>query len=82
MGTYIRSEVHSSHGRCDALVETDNQIYALEFKFDKSADEALEQIRDKGYLQPYADSPKQKMAVGVNFSSEERRIVEWEARVL
>jgi len=82
LGTYIRSEVHSSHGRCDALVETDNHIYALEFKLDKSAGEALEQIRDKGYLQPYADSPKQKMAVGVNFSSEERRIVEWEARVL
>ncbi len=82
LGTYIRSEVHSSHGRCDALVETDNHIYALEFKLDKNAGEALEQIRDKGYLQPYADSPKQKMAVGVNFSSEERRIVEWETRVL
>jgi hypothetical protein len=79
LGTYIRSEVHSSRGRCDALVETADRIYALEFKLDKSAGEALQQIQDKGYLEPYADSLRQKIAVGINFSSTERRIVEWEA---
>ena len=79
LGTYIRSEVHSSRGRCDALVETPDHVYALEFKLDKSAGEALQQIQDKGYLEPYADSPRQKIAVGINFSSTERRIVEWEA---
>jgi hypothetical protein len=46
---------------------------------DKSAGEALQQIQDKGYLEPYADSLRQKIAVGINFSSTERRIVEWEA---
>jgi hypothetical protein len=79
LGTYIHSEVHSSRGRCAALVETADRIYALEFKLDKSAGEALQQIQDKGYLEPYADSLRQKIAVGINFSSTERRIVEWEA---
>jgi hypothetical protein len=79
LGTYIRSEVHTANGRCDALVETADRIYALEFKLDKSAAEALQQIFDKGYLQPYADSPKQRVAVGMNFSSEERAVVEWES---
>ncbi|WP_421949422.1 AAA family ATPase [Phaeodactylibacter xiamenensis] len=79
LGTYIRSEVHSSRGRCDALVETADRIYALEFKLDKSAGEALRQIQDKGYLEPYTNSLRQKIAVGINFSSTERRIVEWEA---
>jgi hypothetical protein len=82
LGTYIRSEVHSSRGRCDALVETADRVYALEFKLDKSAGEALRQIQDKGYLEPYADSPRQKNAVGINFSSAERRIVKWEAAEL
>ena len=77
LGTYIRSEVRSAKGRCDALVQTEDHIYAFEFKLDKSAEEALQQIREKGYLAPYADSPKEKIAVGVNFSSAERHVVEW-----
>ena len=77
LGTYIRSEVRSAKGRCDALVQTEDHIYAFEFKLDKSAEEALQQIREKGYLAPYADSPKEKIAVGVNFSSAERQVVEW-----
>jgi hypothetical protein len=60
MGIYIRSEVRSARGRCDALVETADHIYAFEFKRDKSAAEALQQIHDKGYLEPYADSAKAK----------------------
>jgi hypothetical protein len=27
---------------------------------------------------PFADSPKAKIAVGINFSSEERRVTDWE----
>ncbi|MCO6493563.1 MAG: AAA family ATPase, partial [Phaeodactylibacter sp.] len=77
LGTYIQSEVRSAKGRCDALVQTGDCIYAFEFKLDKSAEEALKQIREKGYLAPYVDSPKEKIAVGVNFSSEEDRVVEW-----
>ncbi len=46
---------------------------------EKSADEALRQIEEKGYLAPWADSPKEKIAVGVNFNSKEKRVEEWEA---
>jgi hypothetical protein len=77
LGTYIRSEVHSARGRCDAIVETADYLYAFEFKLDKSAAEALQQIRDKGYLAPYADSAKTKIAVGANFSAKTKRIDEW-----
>jgi len=77
LGTYIRSEVHSARGRCDAIVETADYLYAFEFKLDKSAAEALQHIRDKGYLAPYADSVKTKIAVGANFSAKTKRIEEW-----
>ncbi|MCB9294597.1 MAG: ATP-binding protein [Lewinellaceae bacterium] len=77
LGTYIQSEVHTSKGRCDALVHTADHIYAFEFKLDKTAEEARQQIKDRGYLTPYRDSPKQKIAVGVNFSTAEKKVTEW-----
>ena len=77
LGTYIRSEAHTANGRCDTLVETADHIYVFEFKRDKSAAEALQQIKDKGYLLPYADSKKERIAVGVNFSSESKQVVDW-----
>jgi hypothetical protein len=81
LGTYIRSEVRSARGRCDAVVETDHHIYAFEFKLDKSAAEALQQIHSKGYLTPYADSPKAKIAIGANFSSATKQIEAWEVEM-
>ena len=77
LGTYIRSEVHTARGRCDALVENEHYIYAFEFKLDGSADAALQQIVDKGYLAPYQGSPKEKVAVGINFSTEQKAVEGW-----
>lgn len=77
LGTYIRSEVRSAKGRCDAVVETADHIYAFEFKLDRNATEAMQQIKNKGYLKPYADSSKEQIAVGANFSSESKQVVEW-----
>ncbi len=77
LGTYIRSEVHTANGRCDALVENEHYIYAFEFKLDGSAEAALQQIREKGYLSPYQDSPKEKVAVGINFSTAQKVVEEY-----
>ncbi|HMQ49090.1 MAG TPA: AAA family ATPase [Saprospiraceae bacterium] len=81
LGTYIRSEVHSAKGRCDALVETADYIYAFEFKLDKPVSEAMQQIQEKGYLKPYADSPKEKIAVGMSFSTEAKEVVDWATEI-
>ncbi|MEZ4983513.1 MAG: AAA family ATPase [Saprospiraceae bacterium] len=77
LGTYIRSEARSARGRCDALVETTDHIYIFEFKLNQTAQAALQQIYDKGYLTPYADSHKKVVAIGANFSSETKQIEEW-----
>lgn len=77
LGVYIQSEVHTARGRCDALVHTDKHIYVFEFKLDQSADAALRQIEEKDYFGPYADAHKEKIAVGVNFSSEQKQVTEW-----
>ena len=53
LGYYTQAEVKSAVGRADAVCWTKDRIYVFEFKVDGSADEALRQIDDKGYLIPY-----------------------------
>lgn len=77
LGQYVRTEVHSARGRSDCIVETKSFIYIFEFKQDKSADEALSQIDEKGYAIPYASSEKKVVKVGANFSTSIRTIDEW-----
>jgi len=43
---------------------------------DHSAGAALQQLKEKGYLKPYMDSSKEKIAVGVNFSTPEKAVAE------
>ena len=74
LGTYMQSEVHSAKGRCDALIQTPQYIYALEFKLDENAEIALHQIEEKGYLTPYLQLNQEKIAIGINFSSEKKAV--------
>ena len=53
IGFYTEVERHTSDGRIDMIVKTSDYIYILEFKLDKSADEALQQIEDKQYAMPF-----------------------------
>ena len=50
LGAYIKVEEDSAIGRADAVLHMPDTIYVMELKYDKSADEALQQIDDKGYL--------------------------------
>lgn len=77
LGRYVKTEVHSSHGRADVIVETDDHIYIFEFKRDKSADEALQQIEEKGYALPYSADSRTLYKIGVNFNSETGEIDGW-----
>ena len=63
-------------------MQTDKYIFALEFKLDKTAEEALEQIFLKEYLAPFTLSPQQKIAVGINFSSEHKKVENYLIQVL
>ena len=81
----VRCEEKSAAGRADIVVETANSVYVFEFKLNGngSAEDALKQIDDKGYLIPYtvthaADgSPKKLFKIGVSFDAEKRTIGEW-----
>jgi Predicted AAA-ATPase/PD-(D/E)XK nuclease superfamily len=80
LGVYVQSEIQTSDGRMDALIRMKDFIYCIEFKLDKSADEAIQQIKNKGYLQPFAHENKKRIAIGLNFSTEKKKVEElkWE----
>lgn len=77
LGAYIKVEEDSDIGRADAVLHMPDTIYVMELKYDKSADEALQQIDDKGYLIPYSADGKRLVKVGVNYDSDKRTIGEW-----
>ena len=77
LGAYIKVEEDSAIDRADAVLHMPDTIYVMELKYDKSADEALQQIDDKGYLIPYSADGKRLVKVGVNYDRDKRTIGEW-----
>jgi hypothetical protein len=77
MGQFTQAEVKSAKGRADAVVKTPKYIYVFEFKLNGTAEEALQQIDDKGYLIPYQADGREVIKLGVEFSKEERNISRW-----
>jgi hypothetical protein len=83
LGFDIAAEVSASRGRVDAVLELQDKVYVMELKyancepdasldtkralFDKTLDEAMAQIRDKGYSDKYKGSGKTIHEVGFAF---------------
>lgn len=76
-GYHVEIESHTNKGRMDMTVKTKDYIYIFEFKFNKSAEEALAQIIEKGYAEPFKSDGRQIVKVGVNFSTACRNIDRW-----
>ena len=77
MGFYTQVERPTSDGRIDAVIQTQNYIYIVECKLDRTAEEALKQIDRCGYTEPFAMDKRQLYKIGVNFSSKTRNVEEW-----
>ena len=77
MGAHMRVEEDSAIGRADAVVYMPDAVFVFELKYDGSAEEALKQIDDKGYLIPYSADGKRLYKVGVNYDSTQRTISDW-----
>lgn len=74
MGQFVETEVRSARGRADAVVRTKDTVYVFEFKLNGSAEDALKQIDERGYLIPYVLDGRRLVKVGVNFSNETRNV--------
>ena len=83
LGVYclaIKVEDRQSYGRVDCTLELKEYVYIFELKMDGSADEALQQIEQKGYAKPYATDSRRIIRIGMNFSSETRTIAQWKVQ--
>ena len=77
MGQFTQAEVRSARGRADAVVKTPNYIYVFEFKLNGTAEQAIAQIDEKGYLIPYQVDGRELVKVGVEFDAVKRNIGRW-----
>jgi len=79
MGQFVQTEVHCSTGRADCVVTTADSIYLFEFKLtgNGSAEDALNQIKEKEYAAKYQVDGKKIVLIGSSFDEKTRTIKEW-----
>ena len=75
----ILVEQHTFRGRTDITMETKDTIYVIELKFNKSAQEALDQINNKHYADAFALRGKTVEKIGMNFMVDEDKtiVLDW-----
>lgn len=75
----ILVEQHTFRGRTDITMETKDTIYVIELKFNKSAQEALDQINNKHYADAFALKGKTVEKIGMNFMIDEDKtiVLDW-----
>ena len=82
LGIQIQSEVHTTKGRADAIVQTTTHIYFLEFKINSDAATALQQIKNNRYTAPFAADRRIKIGIGINFDIANRTLNDWIEEIL
>ena len=77
LGQYVRTEVHSSKGRSDVEVETQDSIYIFEFKMKGKASDAIAQIKEAGYAEKHSASNKNIYLIGACIARGKRTLGKW-----
>ena len=67
MGVPTQSEKSNWGGQADHEVQIDNRVYVFEVKYNRSADAALRQIRDRQYGREHLGTGRTATAVGLAF---------------
>mgnify|MGYP000093885565 CR=1 FL=1 len=77
----VESEVTKHKGRLDLSVQTPKFLYLMEFKLDEPAENAIQQIKNRDYIQSYTNVEKTIYLVGIGFSKTERNVAAWEVEI-
>ena len=78
----VIAEDTQAKGRADLVVESQRNVYVFELKVDKTAQEAIAQIKERGYAEPYKALGKPIYLIGLNFKSENHTLSEALAEAL
>jgi len=79
-GGHAQNSLLTNRGRIDMVVEFRDKIYIVEFKCNQSAAMAIQQIETKGYADRYKQDGRKIILMGLNFSTEQRNLVEWQVK--
>ena len=63
----VTAEDRQAQGRADLVAESDERVYIFELKIKGTAAEALAQIKDRGYAEPYRATGKPIHLIGLAF---------------
>jgi Predicted AAA-ATPase/PD-(D/E)XK nuclease superfamily len=80
IGAEIIVEESTNIGRIDAVIQTKNHCFIVEFKINDSATHALNQIKTKKYYQKYKSTDKKIVLVGIAFDTTTKNVsdIKWE----
>ena len=84
LGVHAQAEVVCATGRIDMLVLTLQHVYIFEFKVNTqgTAQDAIDQIKDREYFRAVSAEGRPVHLVGVSFDEKTRNIGEWKEEVL
>ncbi len=74
LGADPAPEFPSARGYADAIIQQPAAVFVVEFKYDRTAEEAIKQIRDMGYADKWRGGPRPVTLVGVNYNPAKRNI--------
>jgi len=77
LNVYVRTQVKVAGGRTDMVVYMPDTTYILELKVNGTAQEALEQIKQKHYDLPYHTEGNSIVMAGIRFNADTRTIDDW-----
>jgi len=72
LNVYVLTQVKTARGRTDMVVFMPDAIYVMELKINGTAQEALDQINERGYALRYATDGRRIVKAGIGFSVEKR----------
>ena len=84
LGIHAQAEVVCATGRIDMLVTTREHVYIFEFKVNTqgSAQDAIDQIKEREYFRAVHAEGRPVHLVGVSFDEKTRNIGDWKEEVL
>ena len=77
LNVYVQTQVKCAHGRTDMVVFMPDTIYVMELKINGTAQDALQQIEDRGYARRYATDGRRIVKAGMAFDTEKRSLTEF-----
>ncbi|MGP1461444.1 MAG: ATP-binding protein [Bacteroides sp.] len=83
LGVHAQAEVVCATGRIDMLVLTRQHVYIFEFKVNTqgTAQDAIDQIKDREYFRAVSAEGRPVHLVGVSFDEKTRNVGEWKEEV-